>query len=58
MTDGYWITITTPFVIDEWAGTLTIRLPGHVSCSMQDDEVESALFSEYVRANGDEAFAP
>lgn len=54
--DGYWITVATPFVVDEWPGVLTIRLPLHMTPGMQDDEVESALFSEYVRANGDEAF--
>lgn len=54
--EGYTITISTAFVVDEWPGMLTMRLPLHMLPEMTDDEVESALFSEYVRVEGDAGF--
>jgi hypothetical protein len=54
--EGWTITIQTAFVVDEWPDMLAVRLPIHMHKDLTDDEAESALFSEYVRVNGDEAF--
>ena len=55
--DGYIFSFSVPVVIDDsWSPMVTIRLPDHVAVELNVGEIESALFSEYVRVNGDAAF--